>query len=153
MGRDPESKIVNEIQSFYPNIVAEGQVQRKGRVRLSVGKDHVAKIVSYLKGRFGFDHVVSLTGADDPKADVFRVIYHILSTSTKVLLTLETQVSRSDATLPSIIPILDGADWHERETHEMLGITFKGNPNLGRVLLPEDWKGGFPLRKDFKLGK
>ncbi|MGH8916760.1 MAG: NADH-quinone oxidoreductase subunit C, partial [Actinomycetes bacterium] len=43
-----------------------------------------------------------------------------------------------------------GANWHERETHEMFGIEFIGHPNLVRLLLPDDFQGR-PLRKDFVL--
>ncbi|MBU1078393.1 MAG: NADH-quinone oxidoreductase subunit C, partial [Spirochaetes bacterium] len=51
----------------------------------------------------------------------------------------------------SLVPIFAGAEWVEREMHEMLGIDFKNHPNLVPFLLPEDWpKGKYPLRKDHK---
>jgi NADH:ubiquinone oxidoreductase subunit C len=46
--------------------------------------------------------------------------------------------------------VWEAMSFHERETHEMFGIEFKNHPNLVPLLLPPDWKGGYPLRKDFK---
>lgn len=52
--------------------------------------------------------------------------------------------------VPSIIDIFAGADWHEREAHEMFGIVFDGHPNLEHIYLPTEFEG-HPLRKDFPL--
>ena len=53
--------------------------------------------------------------------------------------------------VPSLIPVYPGVDFHERETYDMFGIPFDGHPNLRRILMPEDW-GGHPLRKDYPVG-
>jgi NAD(P)H-quinone oxidoreductase subunit J len=51
-------------------------------------------------------------------------------------------------TIPSLYGLFRGADWQERETFDMFGISFEGHPHPKRLLMPEDWKG-FPLRKDY----
>ena len=48
------------------------------------------------------------------------------------------------------IPVYAGANWHERETHEMFGIGFDGHPDLRNIYLPDEFEG-YPLRKDFPL--
>ena len=53
--------------------------------------------------------------------------------------------------VPSLVPIWNGANWLEREVFDMFGIIFEGHPNLKRMLLPDDWDEGFPLRKDYPL--
>ena len=51
-------------------------------------------------------------------------------------------------TIPSLYGLFHGADWQERETYDMFGITYEGHPHPKRLLMPEDWKG-YPLRKDY----
>ncbi len=53
--------------------------------------------------------------------------------------------------VPSLVPLWNGANWLEREAFDMFGILFEGHPNLRRMLLPEDWDEGNPLRKDYPL--
>ena len=53
-----------------------------------------------------------------------------------------------EMTVPSLYSLFRGADWQERETFDMYGVTFKGHPHPKRLLMPEDWKG-WPLRKDY----
>ncbi|HJM20784.1 MAG TPA: NADH-quinone oxidoreductase subunit C [Acidimicrobiales bacterium] len=50
----------------------------------------------------------------------------------------------------TIRDVFPGADWHERETHEMFGIVFRGHPTLHPLYLPTEFEG-HPLRKDFPL--
>ena len=62
---------------------------------------------------------------------------------------LRSRLDRSNPEVPTISHIYQGANWHERETHEFFGIVFTGHPNLAPLLLPED-AHFHPLRKDFK---
>ncbi len=57
------------------------------------------------------------------------------------------QVPENDPTVPSVTASYPGANFPERETYDMFGITFDGHPELTRILMPDDWRG-FPLRKD-----
>jgi NADH-quinone oxidoreductase subunit C len=50
----------------------------------------------------------------------------------------------------SVMDLWTGADWHERETWDLVGIRFTGRRDLLRILLPEDWPG-HPLRKDWEF--
>ena len=64
--------------------------------------------------------------------------------------TVDPDGRSTPATVPSIIDVFAGADWHEREAHEMFGIVFDGHPNLAHIYLPTEFEG-HPLRKDFPL--
>jgi len=69
--------------------------------------------------------------------------------SRRVGVTLKSDVPDS-MRIPSWVPVYAGAEWHERETWEMFGITFEGHPGLRHIYLPSDFEG-HPLRKDFPL--
>jgi len=57
---------------------------------------------------------------------------------------------KDDAWIDSLVPLFGGAEWHEREAHEMFGIDFRGNPNLTHLYLPDSFEG-HPLRKSYPL--
>jgi NADH:ubiquinone oxidoreductase subunit C len=91
--------------------------------------------------------------ASDELADGFRVVSHIVAfhgPGEIDHLMLRTLVPRAAPTLESLTEVYAGANWHERETFEMFGVTFDGHPNLVPLLLPDGFEGN-PLRKEFVL--
>ena len=97
-----------------------------------------------------FDHLACLTGIDQgPEACKMEVLYHLYSLVYERGLSLVVSIDRNRPQLPSVAQVWKSADWHEREAFDLLGIDFKGHPNLKRILLPEDWEG-HPLRKDYQ---
>lgn len=93
-----------------------------------------------------FDLLLSVSGMDYKTHRM--AVYHLYSTKTYQKLALK--VSTSDDKIPSVVPVWQGADWHEREAFDLFGITFDGHPDLRRILMPSDWIG-FPMRKDYKV--
>ncbi|MFM7306578.1 MAG: NADH-quinone oxidoreductase subunit C, partial [Actinomycetota bacterium] len=69
---------------------------------------------------------------------------------THVSVTIKADVPDDSPRIESIHDVYAGANWHERETHEMFGIAFDGHPDLRNMYLPVDFEG-HPLRKDFPL--
>lgn len=105
-----------------------------------------------------FDFLSCLSGVDyGTSANRFGVVYHLASIpyQTQLVLKISKEHSRSTDDLP-IFPTLCNvyrtAEWHEREAYDLLGIQFEGNPDLRRILLPDDWEG-FPLRKDYRAAE
>ena len=80
----------------------------------------------------------------------FQVLAHVVNTTEHTDVLLKVDVDPDTMTVPSWVPVYDGADWHERETWEMYGISFDGHPGLRNIYLPGDFEGN-PLRKDFPL--
>ncbi len=89
-----------------------------------------------------------VTGVDWMARQEMEVVYDYLHFESSARVVVRTRVPRDAAEVPTISDIFQGANWHERETHEFLGIRFAGHPNLTPLLLPED-ATFHPLRKDF----
>src|SRR5690606_11126657 len=88
--------------------------------------------------------------AVDEESDGFRVVAHLWSTRHRHGHLIRTLVPREAPVVDSVVESCPGADWHERETHEMFGVTFSGHPHRRPLLLPPEFEG-HPLRKDFVL--
>ncbi|MFC8140297.1 NADH-quinone oxidoreductase subunit C [Streptomyces paradoxus] len=101
------------------------------------------------RDRLGCTYFDWLSAVDEPGTG-FRVTAHVAALSPLRRLLLRTTVPQEAPALPSAVGVYAGAAWHERETHEMFGITFEGHPALDHLLLPENFEG-HPLRKDFVL--
>lgn len=101
-----------------------------------------------------FDFLACLSGVDygvDTKK--FGVVYHLTSIPYKTQLTLKiskehTRNNEDLPSFPSVVSVWRTAEWHEREAFDLIGIFFENNPDLRRILLPDDWEG-YPLRKDY----
>jgi NADH-quinone oxidoreductase subunit C len=81
-----------------------------------------------------------------------EVVWHLRSLAFRRFLRLKVElVKGAELKVPSVWSVWHGADWLERECYDMFGIRFDGHPDLRRLLMWEDYKEGFPLRKDFPL--
>ncbi len=81
-----------------------------------------------------------------------EVVWHLRSLPYRRFLRVKTQLSKTEPLeVPSVWSIWKSADWLERECYDMFGIKFKGHPDLRRILMWEQYREGFPLRKDFPL--
>ncbi|HJW75568.1 MAG TPA: NADH-quinone oxidoreductase subunit C [Thermoleophilia bacterium] len=78
----------------------------------------------------------------------FESVYHLYSWGTNSSLEIHVEIPRDDAVCDSVCDIFPAADWHERESWDMLGIRYEGHPDLRRILLRDDFVG-HPLRKDY----
>jgi len=95
----------------------------------------------------GYDMLLMVTGVD--YVDHLEVVYHLLSTKDGRRLLVKT---KTDEEVDSVTGIWPGANWHERETYDLVGIRFRNHPNLKRILLPEGWVG-HPLRKNYPMDR
>lgn len=125
----------------------------RGDLRVVVPASHVRAALEALKGG-GMDMLVDITAVDlleyEGSTDRFRVVYLLLNTESSQRLEVNTHVNDPDPTLPSVYDLWNAADWIERETYDMYGITFTGHPNFKRLLLPPEF-ASFPLRKDYPV--
>lgn len=149
----PPSQLVAALQSDHPEWIVQ-VIEALGEVTAIVPREHIVAVCSYLKTAPEglFDFLADLCAADrgveeEPR---FEVNYHLFSTTKFHRLRLKVLVNEQDARIPTVTGVWRTANWHERETFDLMGVVFEGHPDLRRILLPEDWEG-HALRKDFPL--
>ncbi len=115
-------------------------------VRVPAAK--LLEVSKFLKSSMAFDVPVQMTAVDYIKEGNFELVYYVYSSTKKQGLVFKVTIPRSAPEVDSVTPVWSGMDWQEREVFDLMGITFKGHPNLKRIMM---WDGfpGFPLRKDY----
>jgi len=117
-----------------------------------VAADRILDVMALLHDDPGaaFDHITDICSADYPEdQERFEVIYHLLSLPHRTRIRIKARVTEDDPCLASVTGIWKGANFMEREVYDLMGIRFSGHPDLRRILMPEDYDEGYPLRKDF----
>ena len=79
-----------------------------------------------------------------------QMLARLMQPHTSPGITIKADVPDNEPAMDSWVSVFAGANWHEREAHEMFGISFLGHPDLRNMYLPADFEG-HPLRKDFPL--
>ncbi|HVU73191.1 MAG TPA: NADH-quinone oxidoreductase subunit C [Mycobacteriales bacterium] len=155
-GTDPSADpIVDAVRVVVPDAdVAAGP----GLVTATVVRDRWVEAVLALRDRpeTACDWPDFLAASDEvPRrpgdADGYAVIVRLWSVEQRHGVALRTLVPRDDATLPTLTAVWPGLAWHEREAHDLHGITFAGHPDLRPLLTPDAPGGWHPLRKDTPL--
>ncbi len=114
--------------------------------KLIIDKTALLDLMQQLKDDYGFNQLSNLTAVDF--GEEFEVVYHLYTLPGNNKICVKTRTPSSLPEVDSLIDIWPATDWQEREVYDLMGIKFKGHPNLIRVLLPDDFEG-HPLRKDF----
>jgi NADH-quinone oxidoreductase subunit C len=122
------------------------QVKRTRRIFINVSRDDLIKTVNILSSELNINHLSTITARDTGKE--IEILYHFLLNG--IVITIRTACPKDDPTIDSIVSIFPGAILYERELNDILGVIPKGHPDLRRLVLPDDWVGGYPLRKDWK---
>jgi len=131
------------------------RLQRKtefrGETTYVIAVSDLREIAKFCRDEISFDYLLDITSIDNfGEEPRFEIVYHLYSMPHGAHLRLKLTVPEEAAALDTISDIWPTADWHEREIYDMMGIKFKGHPDLRRILM---WDGYpfFPLRKDFPL--
>lgn len=127
-------------------------LDHQGVPMLKVEREYLLPFATALYA-YGFNYLMCQCGYDSGAGSDLVSTYHLAKlTDNPEAKPDEVRVKvflpRHDPRVPSVFWIWKSADWQERETYDMYGITYEGHPNLKRILMPEDWVG-YPLRKDY----
>jgi NADH-quinone oxidoreductase subunit C len=126
-----------------------------GETTVVVKRESVHDIIKWLHDDPSqqYDYLSDVTGVEFRDLEVpLEVVWHLRSLPFRRFLRVKTRIEKgAPLEVPSVWDIYKGADWLERECYDMFGIKFAGHPDLRRILMWEQYKEGFPLRKDFPL--
>ena len=145
-----EEEFVKIIKANHPDLIVSADVLRSKRVTAVVKREGFIKVAESLRDKLGFKLPVSGGAIDYPKEEKMQMMYYLMNPDTNLMLIYKVDLPRDDLKLPSLTEVWEAMSFHEREAHEMFGIEFEGHDNMIPLLLPPDWRGGHPLRKDFK---
>ena len=141
----------NKLKARFGDLISEPS-EFRGEITLHLADaELIAEVCEFAKKDLGFDYLVDISSLDNYGEDPrWTVVYHLRSLTNGCEVRLKTSVSEEKPELPTSIGVWRTANWHEREIYDMMGIRFRGHPDLRRILM---WEGYpyFPLRKDFPL--
>lgn len=148
------NEIVAKLNSNVPGAEATAVIAEVGDSTVFVNSQKILDVCKTLRAD-GFNVLQAITGTD--YADRLEVTYILADFMANRELLLKTKLERGDGTgndlsklpkIDSVTSIWKAAHFQERETYDMIGIHFVGNPDHRRILTPDDWQG-YPLRKDY----
>ncbi len=143
-----------EVRDKFGDDVVVGPLYYREAATLEVKPASIRDVVGYLMrdAKEPYDFLASLHGCDYfPEEPRLAVHYQLLSRQRRDRIGIKTRMSAENPAVPTITDIFPGASFDERETYDMFGIVFTGNPDLRRILMPEDYVG-HPLRRGFPMG-
>ena len=149
MGSEPRD--VEKVREKFGESLRDALYFR-GEDTMVLGPERIVEIARFLKEDPELDYamLVDITGTHFLEREYsYEVVYHLLSLSRKRRLRLRVRLGE-EGEIDSVVPVWRTADWHEREAYDLVGIRFRGHPDLRRILMPEDFDG-HPLRRDFPL--
>ena len=145
--------LLDNLRTKFPDAILATRVDAgRAETSVSVAAVRLLDIARYLHDapEAAFDHLTDICSVDYPEDQLrFEVVYHLHSLPLQQRLRLKTRIADEDPAVASVTGIWKGANFLEREVYDMMGIRFTGHPDLRRILLPEDYAEGYPLRKDF----
>ena len=142
----------NKLRGKFGELISS-PAEFRGEITVIVADaERIVEVCAFAKKELGFDYIADLSSIDNYGEDPrWTMVYELYGISNGTYLRLKTSVSEEKSELPTATTVWRTADWHEREIYDMMGIRFRGHPDLRRIIM---WEGypHFPLRKDFPLG-
>jgi NADH-quinone oxidoreductase subunit C/D len=135
-----DAKLLDEALAAAPERAVTDTEEHLNAPALVVRADSVQTTLRALRDDVGLDHLSCVTG--QAYGDRYESVYHMRSYDDPTReLSVVVPVPASDPASESAAPVFAGADWHEREAYDLVGIEYDDHPDLRRILLPETWQG------------
>jgi NADH-quinone oxidoreductase subunit C len=141
-------ELENKLEKIKNKLI---NIEKKSNLRifLNCESENAHDVCKYLFRDLQLRFVIA-TGIDAEQC--FEVLYHFSNDEDGTVVTVKAFIrDHENPAIESITPFVTGAEWIEREIHDILGIDIKNHPNLKRLILADDWpQDVYPLRKNVK---
>ena len=145
--------LAETLQARFPDGFLCAQEWR-GDLAVTVKREALHEVGRFLKDdpAMACDYIVHVSSVDWPdEEERFEVVYEVYSIRHRHRLRVKARVPEHDCYVDSLTDVWPGAEFMEREVFDMMGIRFNNHPDMRRILMPDDFPEGYPLRKDFPL--
>ena len=141
--------MIAQIGERFPGALLSSEVPAPARLFLTVKRQSMREVADYLFN-VTMARLITSVGTDKSPIDgTYEVSYVFSLDRDGLVVSVKETVDPADPRVPSLTNIIPGADWHEREVYDLLGIVPEGHPDPRRLVLADDWpEDVFPLRKD-----
>jgi NADH-quinone oxidoreductase subunit C len=141
------------LRETFPEMEIHHEVTAGDRHLVLVPAGHVHPVLQWLRDDpdHRYDLLRDVTAVDYGGGRPLQVVYQLFSIPHRRSLTVKCQLPVSALEVESVADLWKAANWLEREVYDLFGIEFEGHPDLRRILMPENYAEGHPLRKDFPL--
>ena len=148
------SNTLNKIKQRFDESVLDLH-QQLGQDTVIVSGAAIVELAGFLKEdpELCYDCLMDLTAVDYFKRKPrFEVVYHFLSLKNRFRVRVKVPVAEPAPEVDSLVSLWPAANWYEREVYDMFGITFRGHPDLKRILMYPEFEG-HPLKKDYPIDR
>jgi NADH-quinone oxidoreductase subunit C len=143
------------LRATFGDAIGRTLVARDDQSVAYVRTDRLLEVLRWLRDTpdQAYDYLVDVTAVEYRDTErPLEVVYFLRALGRRVDLRVKVELDpASELVVDSVVSLWRGADWLEREVFDMFGITFRGHPDLRRILMWETYAEGHPLRKDFPL--
>ena len=152
-GEPARNPSVAALREQFPDHVLRSRVCAGDEDVVHIEPARVAEVLGWLHDSPGqdYDHLADVTAVDYGGGQPIEVVYQLWSIPRRAALRIKCELPLDALEIDSVTGIWAGANWLEREVYDLFGVTFRGHPDLRRILMPDNYAEGHPLRKDFPL--
>jgi NADH-quinone oxidoreductase subunit C len=129
------------------------ETDHRGELTVELRPERLLEVARFLAGPpAAFAMLSDVSCADFPEEPGrFRLAYQLFSLESGARVRLRVWAGAEAPEVDSVTPVWATANWHEREVYDLMGVRFRGHPDLARIFMPHDWDG-HPLRRDYPVG-
>jgi NADH-quinone oxidoreductase subunit C len=144
---------VAALRDRYGDVIGHHTVMAGDEHVVYVQSERILEIMRWLRDEpaHRYDYLKDVTAVDYGGGRPLEVVYQLWSIQHRRALRVKAVLPLTDLIIDSVVPLWATANWLEREVFDLFGIRFRGHPDLRRIMMPENYAEGHPLRKDFPL--